>query len=107
LALNAEWSVVELEASAMRAPTGGASHTWVHVRKDLGAGDFAPDVARAHFAKVDFVLHLGLNVLHMAIQHWHRYDREQGGDGRNGHTEEGDTAHSLGFSFSSLWVVHG
>jgi hypothetical protein len=79
----------------------------VDVGEDLGAGYFAPDVAGAHLAEVHFVLHLRLDVLHVAVQHWHSDHSQQSGDGRDGHAEEGDTAHGLGLSFSSLWVVHG
>jgi hypothetical protein len=69
LALNAEsGSVATFEAEA-----GFAGLTGVDVGEDLSASHFTPDVSGSHFAEVDFVLHLRLDVLHVAVDHRHRH----------------------------------
>jgi hypothetical protein len=93
--------------ATLETEAGFAGLTWVDVGKDLSAGHFTPDVSGAHFAKVDFVLHLRLDVLHVAVDHWHRYHGEQGGHGGNGNTKESNTPHGGCLGFSSLYVIHG
>jgi len=41
--------------------------TAVDVRKHLGASHLTPDVARAEFAEVHFVLHLGAQLLEVLV----------------------------------------
>jgi len=88
------------------AVTSGAGNTWVDFGEYLSAGDFTPDVSGSRLAKVDFVLHDRLDVLHMAVEHRHGNHRNQSSDGGDADAKESNTAHGLGFALSVL-LVHG
>ena len=70
--------------------------------EDLGSGDLSPDVSTSGLAEVDFVLHDGLHVLHVVVEHGDAKDADEGSDGGEGYPEEGDGSETLGLALTVL-----
>jgi len=83
----------------------------VHLAEHLSARHLTPDVARSRLAKVDFILHHRLNVLHIVVENWHRNDADECGDRAERDAEEGNGTKTVGLAmfrdeaFVHLFVV--